>query len=113
MVQLNHRPIELNLICQFNEYDNLWAIFAGINRYRFTKVLPIVGHYYLREIILNKHDNLIEYRVIYLNDRNATERFVFQLNEVESTSMSFQGSNQFTGIEWWNKDGNSPFPIRY
>jgi hypothetical protein len=27
--------------------------------------------------------------------------------------MSFQGLNQFTGIEWWNKDGNSPFPIRY
>jgi hypothetical protein len=27
--------------------------------------------------------------------------------------MSFQGLNQFTEIEWWNKDGNSPFPIRY
>jgi hypothetical protein len=27
--------------------------------------------------------------------------------------MSFLGLNQFTGIEWWNKDGNSPFPIRY
>ena len=27
--------------------------------------------------------------------------------------MSFQGLNQFTGIEWWNKKENSPFPIRY
>lgn len=27
--------------------------------------------------------------------------------------MSFQGVNEFTGIEWWNKYGNSSFPIRY
>ena len=109
----NHRAIELNLICQFNEYDNFWAIFAGVNRYKFTKVLPIVGHSYLREIILHKYDNSIEYHVMDLNDTNATERFLFKLNEVDSKNMSFQGLNQFTGIEWWNKDGNSPFPIRY
>jgi hypothetical protein len=109
----NHRAIELNLICQFNEYDNFWAIFAGVNRYRFTKVLPTVGHSYLREIILHKYDNSIEYRLMDLDDSNASERFLFQLNEAESKKMSFQGLNQFTGIEWWNKDGNSPFPIRY
>jgi len=40
----NYSPIELNLICQFNEYDNFWAIFEGINRYKFTKVIPIIGH---------------------------------------------------------------------
>jgi hypothetical protein len=39
----NHRPIELNLICQFNGYDNFWAFLAGVNRYKFTKVLPTVG----------------------------------------------------------------------
>lgn len=109
----NHRPIELNLICQFNECDNFWAIFAGVNRYKFTSVLPIVGHSYLREIILQKYDNSIEYRVMDLNDSNRTERFVFHLNKAESRTMSFQGLNQFTGIEWWNKDGNSTFPIRY
>jgi hypothetical protein len=109
----NHRAIELNLICQFNEYDNFWAIFAGVNRYKFIKVLPTVGHSYLREIILHKYDNSIEYRVMDLNDGNATERFLFQLNEAESKNISFQGLNQFTGIEWWNKNGNSPFPIRY
>jgi hypothetical protein len=76
-------------------------------------VLPTVGHSYLREIILHKYDNSIEYRVMDLNDGNATERFLFQLNEAESKNMTFQGLNQFTGIEWWNKDGNSPFPIRY
>ena len=107
----NHRPIELNLICQFNECDNFWAIFAGVNRYKFTKVLPIVGHSYIREIILHKHDNSIEYRLMDLNDSNAIERFVFQLNKAESRNLSFQGLSQFTGIEWWNKDGNSPFPI--
>jgi hypothetical protein len=53
----NHRAIELNLICQFNEYDNFWAIFGEVNRHKFTKVLPTVGHSYLREIILHKYDN--------------------------------------------------------
>ena len=48
-----------------------------------------------------------------LNDGNATERFLFKLNEAESKNMSFQGVNEFTGIEWWNKYGNSSFPIRY
>ncbi len=61
--------------------------------------------------ILDKYDNSIEYHVMDLNDRNTTERFLFRLNEAESKNMSFQGLNQFTGIEWWNKDGNYPFPI--
>jgi hypothetical protein len=47
----NYSPIELNLICQFNECDNFWAIFEGINRNKFTHVTPIVGHSYLREIV--------------------------------------------------------------
>ena len=113
----HHTPIELNLICQFNDQDNFWAIFAEVNRYKFTKVVPIVGHSYLREIILHRYNNSIEYRVTDLDDdndnNNATEHFTFQLDMAKSTSKSFQGSNQFTGIEWWNKAGNSPFPIRY
>lgn len=40
----NPRAIELNLIYQMNGYDNFWAIFARVNRYKFTKVLPAVGH---------------------------------------------------------------------
>jgi hypothetical protein len=109
----NHTPIELNLICQFNDQDNFWAIFAGVNRYKFTKVVPIVGHCYLREIILHRYDNSIEYRVTDLSDNKAIECFTFHLGKAERTSRSFQGSNQFTGIEWWNKAGNSPFPLRY
>jgi hypothetical protein len=109
----NYSPIELNLICQFNEYDNFWAIFEGINRYKFTKVIPIVGHSYLREIVLHKHRNSIEYSVTDLDGNNAIERFELQLNKLQNRNISFQGLNQFTGIEWWNKDGNSPFPIRH
>jgi hypothetical protein len=26
---------------------------------------------------------------------------------------AFKASNLFTGIEWWNKIGNLPYPIRY
>src|SRR5919198_5403224 len=33
------KAIELNLICQFNDRDNFWAIFGGVNRYKFIKVL--------------------------------------------------------------------------
>src|ERR671910_1604495 len=32
----NHRPIELNLISQFNEYDNFWAIFCRLLIYLLT-----------------------------------------------------------------------------
>jgi hypothetical protein len=54
---------------------------------------------YLREIILHTYDNSIEYHVMELNDDNATERFLFKLSEAESKNMSFQGVNEFTGIE--------------
>jgi hypothetical protein len=75
----NHTAIELNLICQFNDQDNFWAIFAGVNRYKFTRLVPIVGHSYLREIILHGYDNSIEYCVTDLDDSNsnAIEHFTF------------------------------------
>ena len=27
--------------------------------------------------------------------------------------LSLQGSMHFTGIEWWNKVGSIPYPIKY
>ena len=45
--------IELNLICQFDNQNYFEAIFNGVNRYRFKELLPIVGHSYLRQIIMN------------------------------------------------------------
>ena len=47
-----------------------------------------------------------------LEDRNTkqTERFHLYLN---SEKFVFEGQNHFTGIEWWNKIGNFPYPMRY
>jgi hypothetical protein len=109
----NHTAIELNLICQFNDRDNFWAILGGVNRYKFNKVVPKIGHSYLREIILNRYDNSIEYCVSDLTDNNMMERFTLQLGTTENRSISFKCLDQFTGIEWWNKSERYPFPIRY
>jgi hypothetical protein len=105
--------IELNLICQFDNQDYFEAIFNGVNRYRFREVLPVVGHSYLRQIIMNSQKECISY---LLEDRNTkqTERFDLQLNARQELSLfAFEASNLFTGIEWWNKIGNFPYPIRY
>ena len=102
--------IELNLICQFDNQDYFEAIFNGVNRYRFKDVLPILGHSYLRQIIMNSQKQSISY---LLEDQNTkqTERFDLYLNN--SDEFVFEGQNHFTGIEWWNKIGNFPYPIRY
>lgn len=110
-------PVELDLICQFNDRDNFWAIFRGINRYKFTKVLPTVGHSYLREIILQKEKKSIEFSLTDLGT-NQNETFFFDDVSLEDKRFSYQGANHFTGIEWWNKasgssNDNTPFPIRY
>ena len=104
--------IELNLICQFDNQNYFEAIFNGVNRYRFKEVLPILGHSYLRQIIMNSQKGYISY---LLEDRNTkqTERFDLNLNIGRQLFFAFEASNQFTGIEWWNKIGNFPYRIRY
>lgn len=106
----NKVPIELNLICEFNDRNNFWAIFKGINRYRFTKVLPSVDHSYLRQLIMNKNSSSIEYHVTDLED-NTSEHFDFKVEDGQS--LFCEGSAYFTGVEWWNKSYNLPFSIRY
>ena len=103
--------IELNLICQFDNQDYFEAIFNGVNRYRFKEVLPILGHSYLRQIIMNSQRQSISY---LLEDRNTkqTERFDLSLLKI-GEEFVFEGQNHFTGIEWWNKIGNFSYPIRY
>jgi hypothetical protein len=109
----NNIPMELNLICQFDDRNDFWAIFKGINRYKFTKVLPSVGHSYLRQIIMHKNINLIEY-IIHDLEVKTTESFNFQAADDEHRLLlSKEGSAHFTGVEWWNKVDNSPFPTRY
>jgi hypothetical protein len=58
-------PLELDIICQFDDQNYFEAIFGGHNQYRFTKVLPEVGHSYKREIIVDPKDRVIDYN---LND---------------------------------------------
>ena len=101
--------VELNLICSFNNDGKFNAIFNGINQYQLKEILPIVGHSYLRQIILNSSEQCISY---ILQDQNniQTERFDLHLR---GQSFGYEASNQFTGIEWWNRIGNYPYPIRY
>ncbi|MGB8171007.1 MAG: hypothetical protein WCF01_00100, partial [Nitrososphaeraceae archaeon] len=54
-------PIELNLICQFDNQDYFEGIFHGVNRYRFVKILPEIAHSYLRMLVLDKVKNCISY----------------------------------------------------
>lgn len=102
-------PIELNLICQFDNQDYFEAIFQGVNRYRFTKVLPIIEHSYLRMLMLDKINKQIKYSI---TDQitGISETFDFSLG---SMNFDYIAGNQFSGIEWWNKMGNFPYSIRY
>jgi len=112
LVNNQNIAIELNLICQFDNQNYFEAIFNGVNKYRFKEVLPIFGHSYLRQIVMNSQKECISY---LLEDRNTkqTERFDLYLNIAGEFAFAFEASNLFTGIEWWNKIGNFAYPIRY
>jgi hypothetical protein len=110
-------PLELNIICQFDNQNYFETIFGGHNQYRFTKVLPEVGHSYKREIIVNSNSQVISYNLTDINN-GKSESFQLQENNVRHPSikiqkLEFEGSMHFTGIEWWNKIGIHPYPIRY
>ncbi|HXS59184.1 MAG TPA: hypothetical protein VN703_00030 [Candidatus Sulfopaludibacter sp.] len=102
--------VEINLICQFDEQNYFEAILDGINRYRFTKVIPIVGHKYLRQIKFNKLNSSLEY---YLKNLNTQTDEIYTFILQPDLLFSFQFSTCFTGIEWWNKIENKPYPIKY
>ena len=102
-------PIELNLICQFDNQDYFEAIFQGVNRYRFKNVLPVVGNSYMRMILMNKKNRQIRY-VLTNQMTGQSEVFDFSL---DGMNFDYGGANQFTGIEWWNKMDNFPYSIKY
>ncbi len=114
LFNIQNLPAELNLICSFNNDGKFDAIFNGVNQYQFKQISPIVGHSYIRQIIMNSEKECISY---ILEDRNTkqTERFDLPLNKGHEllSSIAFETSNLFTGIEWWNKIGNFTYPIRY
>ena len=100
-------PIELNLICSFNDDGKFHAIFGGINRYEF-KVKPVVSHSYLRQIIMEP----VKHRVAYhLKDDTTGEvdSFFLQID----TNFDFSIARHFTGLEWHNRVGNVPYPVRF
>jgi hypothetical protein len=107
---------ELNLICQFDGQNYFEAIFQGRNQYRFKQVLPILNHSYQRYIIMNQSDCIISY---LLTDKMTNQSEIFNLSIGNNNShrktfgFDFEISNQFTGIEWWNKVGDFPYPIRF
>jgi hypothetical protein len=102
--------IELNLICQFDNQDYFEAIFNGVNRYRFKQILPTLGHAYLRQIIIAHQKKSIIY---ILEDQNTKQIERFELSLLNIGDFVFEGKIHFTGIEWWNKMGNFPYPIKY
>lgn len=106
---IQHVAVELNLICQFDNQDYFEAIFRGHNQYRFTKVLPQIGHSYHREIHFIDNDSRLEF---YLKDLNSSEDEKFSL-KVDRAQFAFQVQQSFTGVEWWNRISYSPYPIRY
>ena len=103
-----HISVELNLICSFNDDGKFHAIFEGVNRYEF-KIKPIVGHSYLRQIIMEPSKQRIAF---HLMDENSgqTDSFFFA---VDANSFDFSIEKHFTGLEWHNRMENMPYPIRY
>lgn len=102
----NDIPVELNLICSFNDDGKFHAIFGGVNKYEF-KIKPEIGHSYLRQIVLNESKRKIEY---HLKDENSgqAESFMYDVN-----AFDFSISKYFTGLEWHNRVGDVPYDIRY
>ena len=101
-------PVELNLICSFNDDGKFHAIFAGINRYEF-KLKPVIGHSYLRQIILEPSKHRIGYRLMD-EISGQTDTFFF---DVGADLFDFSISKYFTGLEWHNRMESVPYPIRY
>src|ERR671929_2103241 len=79
LFNIQNIPTELNLICSFNNDGKFDAIFNGVNQYQFKQIFPIVGHSYIRQIIMNYQKECISY---LLEDQNTkqTERFNLSLN---------------------------------
>ena len=86
--------VELNLICQFDNQDYFEAIFQGVNQYRFKHILPMVGHSYLRQIIMDSQTRLIKY---ILSDQSTRQSETFGL-PLPNMNFGFIAANHFTGI---------------
>ncbi|HJS64465.1 MAG TPA: hypothetical protein VJ767_06365 [Nitrososphaeraceae archaeon] len=109
LFNIQNHAIELNLICQFDNQSYFEAIFLGKNRYRFREIFPVIGHSYQRVILINKNNHRIDY---ILKDKTTDKIEIFYY-DLKGIDFNYKMLNQFTGIEWWNKTGSFPYPIRY
>jgi len=98
-------PVELNLICSFNDDGRFHAIFGGVNRYEF-RIRPTIGHSYLRQIVMEPQRRSISY---LLMDEASGQTDSFRIENLHDLTIS----RHFTGLEWHNRQGNFPHPIRY
>ncbi len=119
-------PLELDLFCQFDGKVDFIAVFNGHNQYKFKSISPEIGHSYYREILLKDGDRTVLYKLRDLNT-GESESFNLGANNMNGTvddkkkkelievikEVKFQPHKQFTGIEWWNKAANVPYPVRY
>lgn len=124
--QIRSVPLELDLFCQFDGKISFIAVFNGHNQYSFKNILPKIGNSYLREIAVNENDRIIVYRLTDL-DKRETESFELSANNMDGSvnddtknelvrtirEVKFEPYKHFTGIEWWNKVENVPYPVRY
>lgn len=101
-------PVELNLICSFNDDGKFHAIFEGRNRYEF-KIKPMIGHSYQRQIIMDPSRQRIEYRLLD-EVTSQIDTFFF---DTRGSMFDFSFLDHFTGLEWHNRIGNEPYQIRY
>ena len=109
LFNMQNIPIELNLICQFDNQNYFEAIFLGINRYRFKDIIPEINHSYLRIIYLDNKNAQINF-ILTDQTNNKSERFNL---DIKKTNFDYKTLNQFTGIELWNKTGSFIYPVRY
>lgn len=117
-------PIELDLICEFDNDGVFTALFGGHNQHYF-KIPVIVGHSYIREIICDPVKHIVNYNITdlnsgiteshELNSNNIKEvEIIFSTFNVHSINdIVFEGADYFSGIEWHNRINDEPFPIRY
>jgi hypothetical protein len=118
-------PVELDLTCSFNDNGKFVAIFGGQDQYTFKKIVPIIGHSYRRQILMDPHKRLVNYN---LTDLQTGQSEIFELSEekirnvkniLQDYRMSdikeieFVGADHFTGLEWHNRSYDGPYPIRY
>lgn len=106
---IQQQPVELNLICQYDDQNYFEAIFRGRNQYRFNKIVPIVGGSYQREIWFKESESKIQY---ILRDlvTNVIESFDLL---IDKRIFGYQFYQCFTGAEWWNRIRNCPYPLRF